>query len=135
MKLIDKDALVAELKRLQDALQDPAMNRESMQDYAHGGNKIINEIRSFLDAIEAKEVDLDFEQELYKAFGQVADFTLGMRIAKHFFELGHQASNPLTWEDIKTIDKLLNQCVDYSKLSLDRRPNMNRSLSEKMTAR
>ena len=28
----------------------------------------------------------------------------------------HQAEkdNELTWEDIKTIDKLLNQCVDYS---------------------
>ena len=27
----------------------------------------------------------------------------------------HQAEkdNELTWEDIKTIDKLLNQCVDY----------------------
>jgi hypothetical protein len=35
-----------------------------------------------------KEVDLDFENELYKAFGQVKDFTLGMHIAKHFFELG-----------------------------------------------
>jgi len=34
---------------------------------------------------------LDFEQELYKAFGQVKDFTLGMRIAKHFFELGLKA--------------------------------------------
>lgn len=34
---------------------------------------------------------IDFEQELYKAFGQVKDFTLGMRIAKHFFELGLKA--------------------------------------------
>lgn len=32
--------------------------------------------------------DLDFEQELYKHFGQVKDFTLGMRIAKYFYELG-----------------------------------------------
>ena len=36
---------------------------------------------------------IDFEQELYKAFGQVKDFTLGMRIAKHFFELGLSVSN------------------------------------------
>lgn len=56
MKLIDKDALVAEIERLQGVLQDPAMNRESMQDYAHGGNKIIKEILSFLDTLEVKEV-------------------------------------------------------------------------------
>ena len=42
---------------------------------------------------ELKEVGLNFEQELYKAFGQVKDFTLGMRIARHFFELGLRGQN------------------------------------------
>lgn len=42
---------------------------------------------------ELKEVGIDFEQELYKAFGQVKDFTLGMRIARHFFSLGMAESN------------------------------------------
>ena len=32
--------------------------------------------------------EIDFEQELYKAFGQVKDFTLGMRIAKWFYDMG-----------------------------------------------
>lgn len=32
--------------------------------------------------------DIDFEQELYKHFGQVKDFTLGMRIGQYFYELG-----------------------------------------------
>ena len=31
---------------------------------------------------------IDFEQELNNHFGQVKDFTLGMRIAKYFYELG-----------------------------------------------
>lgn len=31
---------------------------------------------------------IDFEQELYNHFGQVKDFTLGMRIGKYFYELG-----------------------------------------------
>lgn len=59
--LIDKDALVAEIERLQGILQDPAMNRESMQDYVHGGNKIIKEILSFINTLEVKEVDLEKE--------------------------------------------------------------------------
>lgn len=35
---------------------------------------------------------------------------------QYFIEGYHQAEKDLklTWEDIKTIDKLLNQCVDYS---------------------
>ena len=32
--------------------------------------------------------EINFEQELYKYFGQVKDFTLGMRIAKRFYEIG-----------------------------------------------
>ena len=37
-------------------------------------------------------------------------------ICSDYIEGYHQAEKDLelTWEDIKTIDKLLNQCVDYS---------------------
>lgn len=41
---------------------------------------------------------IDIEHELYKVFGQVKDFTLGMKIARHFYNLGAQqetASNDL----------------------------------------
>ena len=31
--------------------------------------------------------EIDFEEELYRAFGQIADFTLGMRIARYFYNL------------------------------------------------
>ena len=50
-----------------------------------------SEILFFLDTLEEKSekpTNLDFEQELYNRFGQVKDFTLGMRIAKYFYELG-----------------------------------------------
>ena len=56
---------------------------------AYGVKEIANRLRRTM--IEPVSEDLDFEQELYKAFGQVKDFTLGMRIAKHFFELGLKA--------------------------------------------
>ena len=38
--------------------------------------------------------EIDFEQELYKCFGQVEDFTLGMRIAKRFYEIGRNHQEP-----------------------------------------
>ena len=50
---------------------------------------------------ELKEVGIDFEQELYKAFGQVKDFSLGMHIARHFFELGLREQNRLKPSDME----------------------------------
>lgn len=44
------------------------------------------------DQNDIEQQTLDFEQELYKAFGQVKDFTLGMRIAKHFYEMGKKSA-------------------------------------------
>lgn len=90
---IDKAAVVAEIKGLIRAnelyLSEPATNEVRFQ--KTGAYSVCNDFLHFLDTLEVKEVDLDFEQELYKAFGQVKDFTLGMRIAKHFFELGLKA--------------------------------------------
>ena len=82
---IPKSVVLAEIDKRLHQLTDAAF------DSMIGRNLI--EIRDSLDTLEVKEVNLDFEQELYKAFGQVKDFTLGMRIAKHFFELGMQVSN------------------------------------------
>jgi hypothetical protein len=67
-------------------------------------------LRDFLNTLEVKEVDLDFENELYKAFGQVKDFTLGMRIAKHFFELGIKAK-----EKVTTTDAFINKACEWMR--------------------
>jgi len=77
--LIDKAAVVAEINRV--------LNSYDPNEITSGRYELAS-LRDFLDTLEVKEVNLDFEQELYKAFGQVKDFTLGMRIARHFYELG-----------------------------------------------
>jgi len=43
---------------------------------------------------------IDFEKELYKSFGQVKDFTLGMRIAKWFYDMGKNSQEPVS-EDLE----------------------------------
>lgn len=91
MKLIDKERVVAEIeKRIQELhptnthkMQVGEMDRDVLM-----WLNALTWVKKVIDTLEVKEVDLDFEQELYKAFGQVKDFTLGMRIAKHFYELG-----------------------------------------------
>ena len=96
MKLIDKDKVVAEIEERLDKLYNILPDASKVEN----GNITIPEscntgkymalesFKKFLDTLEGKEADLDFEQELYKAVGQVNDFTLGMSIAKHFYELG-----------------------------------------------
>lgn len=63
--------------------------------YKHGINETLDTLN--LSNVERtiknwKEVpvsgNIDFEQELYKAFGQVKDFTLCMQIAKWFYDMG-----------------------------------------------
>ena len=55
----------------------------------------------------------------YKDFREqcgIKDPVMLNEIEEAYYEGYYQAEKDLelTWEDIKTIDKLLNQCVDYS---------------------
>lgn len=52
--------------------------------------------------------NIDFEQELYKAFGQVKDFTLGLQIAKKFYEMGKHHQEPMSEDLEKEINKYFN---------------------------
>ena len=45
----------------------------------------------YMDEVRGREPEIDFEQALYNHFGQVKDFTLGMRIAAYFYELGKKS--------------------------------------------
>ncbi len=74
--------------------------------YPNGGNCWLDEQRieaigMAIKALQEEPVSnpIDFEKELYKAFGHVKDFTLGMRIAKWFYDMGKK-SEPVS-EDLK----------------------------------
>lgn len=82
---IDKAAVVAELDKLRKEWSFGSSTEAKYRVEAY------KELIDSLDTLEVKEINLDFEKELYKAFGQVKNFTLGMHIAKHFFELGLKA--------------------------------------------
>lgn len=113
--LIDKDALVAEKERMQDAyiakLESRGMGHEEAVmasiSYINGINDIINSFE--VKEVQEEPVSIDFEQELYKAFGQVKDFTLGMRIAKWFYDMGKNNQEPVS-EDLE------EAAMQYAKL-------------------
>lgn len=89
--LIDKSALVAEMAR------QKAQWRICKSSEAKYRREMLDDVSSFIDTIEVKEVDLEKEVELWMQgkpsvnfeWGNVAD---AMRdCAKHFFELGLKA--------------------------------------------
>lgn len=85
--LIDKDALVAEIERLYN------LEYYNTSDLSCGKKIMLRNILLFLDALEAKEVDLEKEMGKYL---DVNNIEYGFQVklfgfAKHFFELGLKA--------------------------------------------
>lgn len=64
MKLIDKDALIAEIERLQDAIKSTAIDSRISKEQAEA-YRVCVKLRSFVeDTLEVKEVNLENEAEL-----------------------------------------------------------------------
>jgi len=107
MKLIDKDVLVAEIKR----------RISKYEDYGIGngiGNVAINakiialqSLLIYINHLEMKEVDLEKEVNDYGYhydYVSLADRKELVDFAKHFFELG--LFSQLTWQDIRLISEI-----------------------------
>jgi hypothetical protein len=96
---IDKSALVAEIKRRMDENR----GKQTLPQYFGMIEEDLN-ILSFIDTLEVKEVDLDFQRfakEMDAIFALPSSETKNTEeeplnweyaIAKHFFELGMQQS-------------------------------------------
>ena len=96
MKLIDKDALVAEITHKIKVLESFIKNFDGISDKVEKAkNKIeaLGDVLLFIENLEVKEVDLEKELDtmitpelkFHKALPSLFD------VAKHFFELGLKA--------------------------------------------
>jgi len=83
MKLIDKDALVAVIERLENK------NCKNSNDFNLGAATYLGMLKQFINTLEVKEVD--FEKE-YKDFLKCDNGRSMFETAKHFFELGLNAA-------------------------------------------
>lgn len=106
MKLIDKSALVAEIERRRNLVE------ERLYINSYGKDKALYDayksLLSFIDTLEMKEVDLEKELiEWHKKHFQKSGTFIGMsgfyltnssqmELAKHFFELGLKIQNMIT---------------------------------------
>lgn len=100
------------ISKTQDGLMDANGNFEYTEH--EGAYHILCNLDAYIDSLQEKPVSwsIDFEQELYKAFGQVKDFTLGMRIAKWFYDMGRKHDEPVC-KDLE--DATNNYCVNVRK--------------------
>ena len=114
--LIDKSAVVAEIKRRKELVSDPIL---SGNDLMIGERNAYFNLLSFLDTLEVKEVDLNEEIDNYvnEHFSECDDGVLISDanskeltllditpLAKHFFELG--LSSQLSWQDVKKLAEI-----------------------------
>ena len=93
--LIDKDTLVAEIERRKQVAfgwMETAPN-----DAIEAQIELCDDFLSFLNTLEVKEVDLEKEYDDFQdlTLARLVNRNAGIVIAKHFFELGMQVSNPL----------------------------------------
>ena len=97
---ISKSALIAEIeKRINEEIQSWATNLG----YSQGCVDSMRNVLSFIDTLEAKEVDLEKELGKYLDANDI-EFINQIKLldfAKHFFELGLVASNKAqnVWHD------------------------------------
>lgn len=98
MKLINKDALVAEIDSWRDGIKKGIFSiplTGSDRAYATFEYEILGKVKDLLDTLEVKEVDLDKEYEEFvendAVYRKLVNSIVGKRIAKHFFELGLKA--------------------------------------------
>ena len=105
MELIDKAAVVAEIERMFNEVKESTRESDTGTFYA------MKHLRSFLDTLKVKEVDL--EKEIDKMWNP--RFSLGWDdksllsinhkgfkiIAKHFFELGLKAQTTTIYKPIE----------------------------------
>lgn len=89
MKLIDKDALVAEINRIVDVLE----RNSGYGIFCEYQMVICEKILSFLDTLEVKEVDLKEEIQSWVEDNSVNGYYREdvYETAEHFFELGLKA--------------------------------------------
>ena len=104
MKLIDKDALVAEIESKIEKYTKHGEESDAKRDgygmYWGGVISCLNEVQTLIDTLEVKEVNLEkeiqvfskMELELIKIYDANVGLTITMhqlcQCAKHFFELG-----------------------------------------------
>ena len=97
--MTDKEKIREEVEKIAKSINPFLPDEDGKNsEYEAGRFAMVTQIMQIIDSMQEEPVSnpIDFEKELYKAFGQVKDFTLGMRIAKWFYDKGKKSQEPVS---------------------------------------
>ncbi len=136
---ISKSALVAKIEKIMNEQQEICK-----ADVALGKNpdpkniEVIYQFQQFikfLDTLEAKDVDLKKEFSQWWKGERAKDYNVdilyerysnvSIKLAKHFFELGLSASNPITAADRGTAEEII---INLKRIEKDYRIDLTREI-------
>lgn len=127
MKLIDKDTVLAEIKK---AIKNIYAGREYVG-IPYDEECIVRgliEAEDIINSLKVKEVDLNEEIESYfKGFGKFPSVGIDdcIDIAKHFFDLGMRVSNPITAADRGMAEEII---INLKRVESDYRINLTKEI-------
>lgn len=133
VQYIPKSAVLAKIRKYinnAEAYLKYHHNRNDKSVYAFEQEKLaMCELLSSIDTLEVKEVDLkkeykDFVEE-DPVYTKLVNGIVGKAIAKHFFELGLKASNPITATDRGTAEEII---INLKRVEKDYRINLTREI-------
>ena len=128
MELINKAALAAEIeRRIQEGEK---VIQELPSSALFGLVQAYNNVLSFLDTLEVKEVDLEKEYEEYVVDDPIISVfiqndIIGRMVAKHFFELGLSVNNPITAADRGISEEII---TNLKRLEKDYRIDLTKEM-------
>jgi len=110
MKLILKDAVLAEIENRIEEYKDRKVDSSYTEGLVASLEVFRDEVINFLEVTEV-DLNAEIDKEYLKRMCYGGKYNMLVilnkpkftNIAKHFFELGVNASNPLTWKDMKLI--------------------------------
>ena len=101
-----KEQFKAEIEKVKLIIQSNRAQGAFTEGYLIGQESVLEHFENFVNSMQEEPVSepINFEQELYKAFGQVKDFTLGIQIAKWFYDIGKNSQEPVS-KDLEEASK------------------------------
>ena len=118
--LIDKDPLVAEIEKCKKDIPAGCTWGDQIEEGSRiGQEEAYDRVLRLLNTLEVKEVDLDFTKEVDSWIKDNEDtngFFNTEELAKHFFELGLKATNPITSADRGTAEEII---INLKKIESD----------------
>ena len=101
MKLIDKDSLVAELKRRKEEEVSYDEDGKSFASYADRIHySVLDSIQDFLDTIEVKEVDLKKESLTWEDIPELLSISEQLKTSWWFMDRTKEIGTQAFWEEV-----------------------------------